>query len=106
MKTATIALHSTSMPSVHTDCINNYILNCHFLDKLKYAYVTPVYKKYDSTDKTNYRPISILPSLSNVLEKILYKQIDSFFEHKLSNLLCGFRKNLLSSNLYKIGKKF
>ena len=75
-----------------TDCINNCILNCHFPDKLKYADVTPVYKKYDSTDKIIYRPISILPSLSKVLEKILYKQIDSFFEHKLSNLLCGFRK--------------
>ena len=75
-----------------TDCINNCILNCYFPDELKYADVTPVFKKDESTDKTNYRPISILPSLSKFLEKLLYKQINSYFDNKLSALLCGFRK--------------
>ena len=59
-----------------TDCINSAILNGVFPDELKLANVTPLYKKSDPEDKTNYRLISVLPSLSNVYEKI-YKQIHS-----------------------------
>ena len=33
---------------------------------LKYADITPISKKDDKTDKTNYRPISILPNLSKI----------------------------------------
>ena len=36
-------------------------------------------------------PISVLPSPSKVHERILYKQLNSFFETKLSPHLCGFR---------------
>ena len=74
-----------------TDCINSGILNGIFPDELKLADVTPIYKKSDPDDKVNYRPISILPSLSKIYEKVIYKQLNSFFETKLSALLCGFR---------------
>ena len=37
-----------------TDCINSVILNGVFRDELKLADVTPLYKKRDSEDKTNY----------------------------------------------------
>ena len=36
--------------------------------------ITPVFKKGDKYDKSNYRPVSILPILSKVYEKCLYKQ--------------------------------
>ena len=75
-----------------TDCINAAILNGVFPDELKLADVTPLYKKSDPEDKTNYRPISVLPSLSKVYEKILYKQLNSFFETKISPHLCGFHQ--------------
>ena len=74
-----------------TDCINSGILNGIFPDELKLADVTPIYKKSDPDDKVNYRPISILPSLSKIYEKVIYKQLNSFFETKHSALLCGFR---------------
>ena len=74
-----------------TDCINSAILNGVFPDELKLADVTHLYKKSDPEDKTNYRPISVLPSLSNVYEKRLYKQLNSFFETKLSPHISGFR---------------
>ena len=64
-----------------------------FPDKLKLADVTPVHKKEDRNDKNNYRPVSILPSISKIFEKILYTQIYQHVEKKLSKYQCGFRKN-------------
>ena len=46
--------------------------------------------KSDPEDKTSYWLISILLSLFKVYEKILYKQLNSFFKTKLSPHLCGF----------------
>ena len=43
-----------------------------FLDSLKIAKVTPLYKKDDKYLMNNYRPISILPSVSKVFERIMY----------------------------------
>ena len=64
-----------------------------FPDILKLADISPVYKKGDITNKENYRPISTLSNLSKVLERLMYDQIDSYMENKLSKLLTGFRKN-------------
>ena len=74
-----------------TDCINNSILNMDFPVELKLADVLPVYKDKDPLSKKNYRPISILPSLSKIFEKILCARIAKFMEKKLCKLLCGFR---------------
>ena len=43
-----------------------------FPDKLKIARVIPLYKVVDSSDLTNYRRISVLPSFSRNLERVLY----------------------------------
>ena len=43
-------------------------------------------------DKTNYRPISLLPLISKIFEKFLYQQIVGFSNKILSPKLCGFRK--------------
>ena len=59
---------------------------------MKLANITPVFKKDDRTDKSNYRPISILPNLSKVFEKCIYNQLSIFFEKVLSKYQCGFRK--------------
>ena len=59
-----------------TDSINSAILNGVFSVELKLADVTPLYKKSDPEDKTNYRPTSALPSLSKIYEEILYKQLN------------------------------
>ena len=75
-----------------TDCINNSLFDSDFPSCLKLADITPCFKSGDTTSKSNYRPISILASLSKVFEKIIYEQIMSFIEPKLNRLLCGFRK--------------
>ena len=73
--------------------INNYLKKGIFPDNLKLADITPIFKKEDSLNKENYRSVSILPRLSKVFERILYKEIDSFMENKFSPYLRGFREN-------------
>ena len=73
--------------------INNGIKDSMFDDGLKFADMTPVYKKGDVTDKRNYRPVSVLPVVSKLFERIIHKQIGSHIERYLSPYLCGYRKD-------------
>ena len=59
---------------------------------MKYADVTPIHKKNDETDKTNYCPVSILPNLSTVYERLMYNQISPYFDSVFSKFHCGFGK--------------
>ena len=49
-----------------------------FPDKLKCAKVTPIYKKDDKYLFENYRPVSVLPSISKVYEKLMHKQLQDY----------------------------
>ena len=62
---------------------------------LKIAKVNPVFKKDNSCQISNYRPISILPSISKILEKMIYDRFYKFLHnHAVLNLhQYGFRKN-------------
>ena len=55
--------------------INASITEGTFPDNLKRANVTPVHKKSDKTKKDNYRPISILPNMSKIYERVLHMQL-------------------------------
>ena len=76
------------------------ILNCCitagiFPSKLKLAKVVPVYKKGPTDQLTNYRPISLLPSLSKVFERIICNRLLSFFTsmNTIVPTQYGFRHN-------------
>ena len=71
---------------------NNSLSCSTFPTAMKYAEVTPIHKKDDKTDKENYRPISILPNLSKVYERLMYNQIYPYFQTTFSKFQCGFRK--------------
>ena len=43
-----------------------------FPDLLKVEKIVPIFKKGDPKDPTNYRPISLLPYLSKIFEKVIY----------------------------------
>ena len=62
----------------------------HTLQTLKQSEVIPVYKKFDPLEKENYRPVSLLPRISEVIEKIIYKQINTYMEDEISNYVTGF----------------
>ena len=63
--------------------INTCIRKREFLDKLRTVDITPAFKKGDKHDKLNHRPVSILPILSKVYEKFIYKQIENYMQNTL-----------------------
>ena len=76
-----------------TDCINDAIVGENiFPDSLKFADITPVHKKDETTNKENYRPVSVLPLISKIFERIIYDQLSEYLEKYLNSILCGFRK--------------
>ena len=59
---------------------------------MKFADITPVHKKDDFTNKSNYSPISRLPAGSKIFGRIIQGQIGYYMETFLSPYLCGYRK--------------
>ena len=68
------------------------IENMKFPSELKCADISPIFKKVDRVLKENYRPVSILPVVSKIFERIMQKQIKIYVEKHLSPFLCGYRK--------------
>lgn len=70
-------------------------LLCGVVPKMtKVARIIPVFKSGDKNNMHNYRPISILPTLSKVLEKIVYCRLSDYLD-ELNILVTsqyGFRK--------------
>ena len=52
-----------------------------------------LFVKKDPLNEENYRPVILLSHMSKVFERLLYKQIETFMNNKLSIKLSGFRKN-------------
>ena len=79
-----------SGPLLHV--INKGIANSIFDEGLKKADLTPCHKDGATTVKTNYRPISLLPSVSKIFERVMEKQVSVYVDNFLSPFLCGYRK--------------
>mgnify|MGYP003433291688 FL=1 len=62
---------------------------------MKLAKVTPLFKSDDRALPTNYRPISVLPVFSKILEKIMHKRLLSYLTQNclLTSQQYGFREN-------------
>ena len=75
-----------------------------FPDCLKLARVTPIPKGGDLTNAGNYRPISVLLIFSKIFEKVVYKQLYTYFEQNniLNEHQYGFRKHYSVEALYAV----
>ena len=85
------------------DAISNQL--CHLINltlqtgvvpnEWKIAKVIPVFKSGDRTDPNNYRPISVLPVLSKILEKAVHSQLMDHLEkfNLIANCQYGYRRN-------------
>ena len=78
--------------TLHQIINESLTINNKFPDEFKLAEVTPVFKSEEKSNAKNYRPISVLPTVSKLLERIMENQITSHLESYLSPYLCGYRK--------------
>ena len=78
-----------------TVIINQMLKTGIFPDSFKTSKIVPLFKNGDHGLLTNYRPISLLPTISKVFERVIYDQMYLYFNN--NNLLAdeqfGFRKN-------------
>ena len=75
-----------------TDLYNLSLSSGKIPTEWKTANVTPVFKKDSKNSVSNYRPISLLPIVSKVLEKCILKKVFNHFEKYLSDFQFGFIK--------------
>ena len=66
---------------------------CNFPSKLKAGDISSIHSKEDIHVKKNYRPITVLPPVSKVYERLMKSQMKPFSLGFLNPLLCGFREN-------------
>ena len=71
-----------------------------FPDKMKIAKVVPLFKSGEKNVFTNYRPISLLPQFSKILEKLYIERMDTFINKHdiLSPSQYSFRSNMSTSH--------
>ena len=67
-----------SISNVVCTIINKYLESGTVPRSMKAARVIPIYKSKVKTDVNNYRPISLLPSLSKILEKVVHHRLYTF----------------------------
>ena len=59
--------------------INQSLTSGIYPDNFKISKITPLHKKDDQTVISNYRPISLLPTMSKIIERIMHSQLYAYF---------------------------
>ena len=80
--------------------INQSLYTGIFPDKIKLAKILPLYKKGENEVIDNYRPISLLPSISKLFERIVFYQLYKYLDSNdlLYKSQYGFRKKNIRQN--------
>ena len=91
---------SNLISPILSELINKSLMTGTFPGLFKHARVTPIFKSGCRKDPNNYRPISVLPVLSKVFEKVTCVQVYRYFEHFnfFTNAQFGFREGLSTSH--------
>lgn len=81
---------ASTLAIIFNKCVDEGV----FPDLMKYSKIIPLFKTGDKTDPSNFRPISILPALSKIFEKVIFNQLLTHFNDNqlLHNKQFGFTK--------------
>ena len=79
-------------PALNDIWNNEIITQKWFPNNLKLPDMIPLFKKEDASLLKNYRPVSVLPVVSKIYERIMQKQILEYIDKHLSPHLYGYRK--------------
>ena len=76
-----------------TICVNKSLSEGLFPNTMKLADVYPLFNSKDKSDTNNYRPISLLLTLSKLLEKVVYEKVYQFLTdtNQIYSSQYGFR---------------
>ncbi|XP_049764423.1 uncharacterized protein LOC126092740 [Schistocerca cancellata] len=96
LSSAMLKCDSVKLPELITRVVNTCILDAQFPKALKFVKVTPIHKKGSLSSSDNFRPVSIVPILSKVIEATLNNQIVKYFEENkiFTDSQFGFRSGL------------
>ena len=75
-------LTGSTITKLISDLLNTVFSSGCYPKIWKLSHITPILKKGNKAEKSNYRPISILPTLSKITESVLHKRL---LRHLLSN---------------------
>ena len=91
---------ASPLSMIINDCTREGI----FPDSLKIAKIVPIFKKGSPWEVGNYRPISLLPAISKIFEKVINNQLTEFLEDNdiLPKTQFGFRKNRSTTNAVEL----
>ncbi len=73
--------------------VNNCFVNSLFPTELKFADITPVFKKEDNLSKKNYTAVSVLVCQLKLNENIISDQLMEHFKDNLASYLCADKGN-------------
>ena len=85
-----LKLSTPSLVDPLTTLFNYCIRTSTLPSSWKMSNVSPIYKKGDTSDKNNYRPVSVIPAISKLFEKVLFDQLYSLFLPTFSPNMSGF----------------
>jgi hypothetical protein len=97
-----LKISSFYISSLLTYLCNRILLVGTFPLRLRFSEVKPIYKKGDKSDTSNYRPISLLTSISEIFEKIIYNRLYQHIQcnHVLAKEQFGFRHALSTDDAF------
>ncbi|KAL5266371.1 hypothetical protein ACHWQZ_G003709 [Mnemiopsis leidyi] len=86
---------------------NIHMSEGYFPDVLKVGKITPIYKKGNVEDMSNYRPVSTLPIFGKIFEKVIYSRLYKFAlsQNLLNKNQFGFRKSHSTSHAVNFSVK-
>ena len=87
-------ISAPSIASLLANLFNHYIRKStpSVPSEWKMSNVTPIHKKGETTDKSNYRPVSVLSAISRRFEKVMFDQLYTSITPTFSSNMLGFPK--------------
>ena len=89
----------TELGDILANCINCSFEQGSFPQCLKGATVIPLHKKKSKSDPSNYRPVSLLNSLSKIIEKVIHTRLYEYMKDKICINQFGFRPKHSTTDL-------
>lgn len=93
LTTSFVKLHSFPLCKTIMYLFNMALEQGKFPENLKVAKIIPIHKGGKRDDPSNYRPISLLPTIGKIMEKLIYARLHKYYESQkfISKYQYGFR---------------